>query len=147
MSGNRKKRGVWKPTPFERAVVSIIGSLFIFNGAYLVGPWYLTVTDDGAQAPLFSLFNSDTAVQIYGVLLLVDGLALLFASGVLKRMFNARIVRNAVLAGFLLRLYSLIGVFLTLESWRPPSYASHTATVMITAALWLWIRFNERPTE
>lgn len=128
----------------DRFVFGILAMLHMANGLYLVGPWYLH-DNDGGKAPLIALFNSTTAVIIYGTLLFIDGLVLLYASaGRSARRFYAPTVSNALLAGFLLRLYALIGVVLTLESWRPPSYLSHMATVLLLGAYWVWLRINVR---
>ena len=135
------KREGFKPRSVDKFIISTIGMLHILNGLYLVGPWYLDETESG-KAPLVTMFNSNTAVIVYGSLLLIDGLILFFSLN--KKLCSTRIVSNALLAGFLLRLYALIGVFLTIDSWRPPSYLSHITTVLITGAMWVWIKVSER---
>lgn len=141
----RKRSGVYQPRAIDRALFGILAGLHVLNGLYLVGPWYLTEGDMGG-APLFALFSSSTAVIAYGVLLFMDGLALIYASA--GRGVNyTRILSSALLAGFLLRLYALIGVFISLESWRPPAYLSHVATVCALGSYWLWVKFCVRPTE
>lgn len=135
----------YMPSELERVIYCILSVLHIVNGIYLIGPWYLDETEIG-KAPLITMFNSDVAVSIYGVLLFINGIALLYASfGRGRRYLN--IVKGALLSGFLLRLYALIGVFLTINSWRPPSYLSHIATVAIIGAMWVWVKINERIIE
>jgi len=92
------------------------------------------------------MFNSGDAVMTYGILVLVDGIALLYAA-VGRGVNYAKITGYALLAGFLLRLYSLIGVFLISQSWRPPSYLSHAASVLILAVYWIWVKVSERPIQ
>ena len=131
----------------DRIVFGILATLHVANGVYLVGPWYLNESETG-KAPLLAMFNSDNAVIVYGILLFIDGLVLLYASaGRSVRRFYTQIVSYALLAGFLLRLYALIGVALTLESWRPPSYLSHAATVVLLGAYWVWLKVNVRPIQ
>jgi hypothetical protein len=140
------KRANFQPKAADRAIFAILALLHICNGVYLVGPWYLD--DIGAEkAPLYSLFIDHDAVAAYGVLILLDGLFLAYAATAKVSWFNTKITANALLAGFLLRLYSLIGVFLTIDSWRPPSYLSHIATVCILGVMWILVRISERPTE
>lgn len=141
-------RGIdYRPRTIDRAIFAILGLLHIANGLYLVGPWYLDETESG-KAPLISLFNSDEAVVIYGTLLLLDGVALLY-TGLAKKYSRryTKILSNALLFGFLLRLYALIGVLLIIDSWRPPSYLSQMASVSILAAYWIWVRVRARTTE
>ena len=135
----------YTPRAIDRAIFAILAVLHIANGLYLVGPWYLDETDSGKQ-PLINLFNSDTAVSVFGLLLLVDGLFLLYATaGRGARALYTRLVSGALLSGFALRLYSLIGVLITIDSWRPPSYLSQTASVFILGAYWVWVRVSARP--
>lgn len=141
------ERNRFKPRQIDRAVFAILGLLHVANGVYLTGPWYLDETESG-KAPLISMFNSDTAVTLYGVLLFIDGLILIYASaGRGVRQLYTRIVSGALFFGFLIRLYALIGVFITIDSWRPPSYLSHLATVMLLASYWLWVRAHARVIE
>lgn len=137
----------YKPRAIDRAVFAILAFLHVANGVYLIGPWYLDETESG-KAPLISMFNSDNAVSVYGVLLVLDGLLLIYASaGRGARKNYTRLVNSALLYGFVLRLYALIGVFLTIESWRPPSYLSHTASVLILGSYWVWVKVSARPTQ
>lgn len=135
----------YRPRAIDRAIFAILAVLHIANGLYLIGPWYLD-NDEAGKRPLANLFNSDLAVGIFGALLLIDGLFLLYATfGRGERRIYTRLVSGALLSGFALRLYSLIGVLLTVESWRPPSYLSQTATVFILGAYWVWVRVSARP--
>lgn len=141
-----KLRGVFSPRPIDRVVLGILAVLGLTNAAYLVGPWYLDETADG-KAPLLSMFNSHTAVIVYGVFVFIEAAALLYASAGVTSRVHTIVTENALLAGFLLRLYALIGVGLTLESWRPPSYLSHAATVAILGAYWVWVKVSVRPVQ
>lgn len=147
----RKKRGAvrpFKPSPIDRAIFGILAVLHMASGVYLSSPFYLDTWDEVGKAPLANLFNSDTAVVIYGVLLFLNGIALLYsASGKSATRFYTRITSAALLSGFLMRLYSFIGVAIALESWRPPSYLSHLATVFILGAYWVWIKVNGRTVQ
>lgn len=141
------ERNKFRPRSIDRAVFAILGMLHVANGVYLIGPWYLDETESG-KAPLISMFNSDIAVTLYGVLLLIDGLILIYASaGRGVRQFYTRVLSGALFSGFLIRLYALIGVFITIDSWRPPSYLSHVASVLLLGAYWLWVRAHARPTQ
>ncbi len=131
---------VFSLRPIDRAVIVIIAVLLMVTGLYLVGPWYITVTDTG-KSPLYKLLQDGTVLTAYGVLLILDGVALIYS--VINN--KTSILTNALLTGFLLRLYALIGVLVTQESWLPPSYLSLAATVFITGSYWVWIRVNERP--
>lgn len=140
-----KKRGVYRPKTIDRVVFAILGVLHVLNGLYLVGPFYLSATTEG-KAPLYNLFNSYEAVKVYGSLLLLNGIVLIWTSFGNSKWYT-QILDNALFFGFLVRCYSLIAVFLTLESWRPPSYLSHVANVLLLGSYWLWVRICARPTE
>ncbi len=143
----QKRLTPYKPRTIDRVVFGILAVAFVTGAAYLIGPWYLTVTE-GARTPLYAMINNHNIIILYGVLLFIDGLVLLYASvsdGNTRR--YTHIVTNGLLVGFLLRLYSLIGVFLTLDSWKPPSYISQTAIVLITGSYWLWVRVNARTAQ
>lgn len=142
---SKSKRGVYTPRTIDRAVFAVLAALHMLNGLYLVGPWYLVENSDG-KAPLFALFDSSTAVIAYGVLLFLNGLALLYGAAGKGKNYTG-ILSTALLSGFLLRFYALIGVFIALEEWRPPFYLSHMATVILLASYWLWVRVCVRPTE
>lgn len=139
-----KGKGTFKPNIIDRVAFCILGLLLVANGLYLSGPWYLDSVE-GERAPLMNALSSQYAVVTYGVLLLIAGTALCYVSFRAPSRTNTRILRNALLYGFLLRLYSLIGVLLTSESWRPPSYLSHAATVALMGAYWVWVKVDERP--
>ena len=141
-----KVKNVYRPREIDRAIYAILAALHVANGLYLIGPWYLDVTDEG-RAPLISLFNSSAAVIVYGSLLLVNGLMLTYAAAGKSSRLHTFITENGLLSGFLMRLYALIGVFLVATSWRPPSYLSHFATVLALGAYWLWVKVSVRPTE
>lgn len=142
----KQERTQYVPRTIEKAIFAVLGLVVFLSGLYLIGPWYLPNDVAGDRAPIVNLLNSDISVKIYGSALVLDGLVLFYASAG-RGVYYTRIVANALLAGFLLRLYSLIGVFLTLESWRPPSYLSHAANVLLLGAMWVWIRVSERPTQ
>lgn len=144
----RKKRGVvrpFKPSPIDRAVLGILAVLHMTTGLYLSSPFYLDSWDGVNETPLTNLFNSDTVVVVYGVLLFLNGLTLLYSTA--RRgatVIYTKITSGALLSGFLMQLYSFIGVTITLESWRPPSYLSHLAVVFMLGAYWVWVRVNGR---
>jgi hypothetical protein len=140
-------KGSFVPRPIDRAVFGILAALFAANSIYLVGPWYLD-TPYGQHSALYSLFANHTGVILYGVLVCFDSLALIFAAASKGgNVVYSRVVANALLAGFLLRLYSFIGVMAALDSWRPPDYLSHFATILLCGAFFLWVRLSERLAE
>ena len=138
----KRVKEVYRPRGIDRALFAILAALYVANGLYLVGPWYLD-QNDGSQ-PLLTVFTNGWAVATYGVLLIVDGLALAYtaASGVGR--VHSFITQNALLVGFLLRLYALIGVLMVAESWRPPSYLGHMATVAALGTYWVWVKVSVR---
>lgn len=139
-----KMRGDYRPRPLDRSILAILATLHVASGLYLSSPFYLEVTDEG-KSPLMTLFNSSIAVIIYGVILVLDGLALYFSAFAKHTLrFYTTITSNALLVGFLVRLYSFIGVAAALNSWRPPNYLSHLATVFILGAYWVSVRLNGR---
>lgn len=144
----KRKKGsdyVWEPRFIDKVVLGVLGTLHLANGAYLIGPWYLDTWVDEGKAPLQTLFNSGTAVAIYGAFLFFNGLFLYYASaGRTQDRWYTPIVKYTLLTGFLARFYSLIGVVIVLESWRPPSYLSHTATVLILGSYWVWVKVDTR---
>lgn len=144
----REKRGAYRPRYVDRAVFAILAVLHMANGAYVTGPWYLDTWDEVGKAPLQNAFNSDAAVSVYGALLFLNGIALMYAA-VAKSATKGytQTLSYTLVSGFLLRLYAFIGVMVALESWRPPSYASHLATVFILGAYWVWVRVNVRPVQ
>lgn len=124
-------------------VFGVMAMLHVTNGLYLVGPWYLDEWNETGKAPLYNLFNSNDAVVSYGAFLVLNGLLLFYASaGRSDRRFYTPILSGTLLTGFLVRLYSLIGTLMILESWRPPSYLSHAATVLMLGAYWVLIRVD-----
>lgn len=142
----KREREVFRPRAIDRAMFAILATLHVANGLYLVGPWYLDETDTG-KAPLIAMFNSMWAVVIYGGLLLFNGLMLFYATAGRSGRRHTFMTELAMLWGFLLRLYALIGVFLVAESWKPPSYLSHVATVAMLGAYWVWVKVNVRPVQ
>lgn len=140
----KREKGTFTPRKIDRIVFAILSTLFLFGGLYVVGPWYLESTKKG-ESPLIRLLSNELAVGGYGYAIMLVGLLLVYAAvGKSTHQFYTPIVSFALLAGFLLRLYSLFGVVMTLESWRPPGYLSHTATVLILGAYWVWVRVSER---
>jgi hypothetical protein len=141
-----KVQGAYRPRSVDRAVYAILAAVCITNGGYVVGPWYLHSDNEGARAPLIALFNNPQLVNIFGFILIGVGIALTYATasaGGSRKYTN--VLSYSLLLAFLLRLYSFIGVVMTLESWRPPNYTSHAATVLITGAFWVWVKVNDRP--
>lgn len=148
----RKKRGDFKPSPIDRITLGVLATVCIFAGVYVVGPWYLDewASAVGGKSPLFSLFNADLPILIYGAGLVSSGSLLMFVSLVPHTVTHyTQLAIYALLIAFLFRLYALIGVFLTLESWRPPNYLSHIATVVLLGAYWVWVKVEtrERPIQ
>ena len=139
----KRREGKFVPRTIDRVVFAVLGLVMLINGFYLAGPYYLDVARSGNDAPLYSLLNSPEMVTTFGTLMFLTGVALAY-SAFGKGVYYAKITAYALLAGFLLRLYSLIGVFLTLESWRPPSYVSHAATVLLFGGYYVAVRVNER---
>lgn len=140
-----QRRGAFKPRIIDRIVFGIVAVLHLANGVYLVGPWYLPNWSGDGKAPLNLVFNSESIVQVYGLVLFINGLALLYISAEKStRRFYTAITSTTLLSGFLLRLYSLIGVVMVLDSWRPPSYLSHVATVVLLGAYWIWVKVSVR---
>lgn len=131
------------PRSIDRTLFAILAVLQLAEGVYFAGPWYLD-SHLGAKAALFSMFDSAPAVILYGSLLFIDGLCLLYAAAGKRGRWYINIVSSSLLAGFLLRLYSIIGVLIALDSWRPPQYLSHIATVAIFGALWIYMRVSSR---
>lgn len=141
-------KGAYRPRAIDRVVFGVLATLVFASGFYLVGPWYLSAALDGSKAPIINLLDNATAVRVFGVFLVLDGLALFYASaGRSAHRLYTSIVSYALLGGFLLRLYSLIGVIMTLESWRPPTYLSHALTVILFGSYWVWVKVNVRPTQ
>lgn len=144
----RTTRGAFQPRTIDRAIFAILAVLHMASGLYLSSPWYLDTWDEATKAPLANLFNSNSSVVVYGVLLFLNGLALLYSTaGKHTHRFYVRITSTALLSGFLMRLYSFIGVGVALESWRPPSYLSHLATVLMLGAYWVYVKVNGRPIQ
>lgn len=142
-----KARGVYKPRTIDRAVFAILAAVMTLSGLYVLGPWYLEV-DEGNTAPLYHLFDDVTAVRIFGVLILITGLFLFWCSWAKgNAALYTTILTYTLLCGFILRLYSMIGVALALDSWRPPGYLSMFATVFILGAYWVWVKVNVRLAE
>lgn len=141
----KEKREAFQPRLIDRVIFGILAVLHTMNGIYLVGPWYLDQWDEAGKAPLANVFNSGLAVAAYGFFLLLNGLLLLWATAAQsERKMYIPILSTVLLTGFLLRLYSLIGVIIVLESWRPPSYLSHLATVVLCGAMWVYVRVSRR---
>lgn len=141
----KKNYGNFIPTPFERFVLVILGSLIGFGGLYVIGPWRLDEYAD-ERSPLLIAFNNSDAVVVLGAVLIANGLAIMWtAFAKAARKGYTRLLSNLLLAGFLLRLYSLIAVLMVTESWRPPSYLSSAAIVVMLGAFWIWVNVNARP--
>lgn len=142
-----KQDKVFTPRPIDRAVIFVLAVLLVATAIYVIGPWYLDETDP-TKAPLTYIFKDDQLVVFFGILTLINGLLLLYASTLkAASVRNTKFLGYTLLAGFLLRLYSIIGVMITIESWRPPAFLSHFATVSIFAVYWLWVKSDARPIE
>lgn len=128
--------------PIDTANIRILGILHLVNGLYLIGPWYISTTTGGDDSPLFVLFGSVAAVKVFGSLLIIQATALLLTTVMGYR----KVLEWSLLSGFLLSLYSLIGV-LSAMKWLPPTYVSQAATVLILGAYWVWTRRNGRPAQ
>lgn len=138
---------VFVPRSIDRAIFAILAALHVANGAYLIGPWYLDEYESG-KAPLYDMFNSDLAVSTYGAVLFLNGVVLLTLSCVRHtHKHYAAVLGITLLTGFLMRLYAFIAVLMIVESWRPPSYLSHLASVGILGSYWVWVRLSGRPTK
>lgn len=141
----RKQRRKYKPRVIDRVVFGVLATLQTFSGFYLAGPWYLDTWDEVGKAPLANLFNSDEAVAAYGIVMFINGLMLFYAAaGRAASRFYTTNVSFALLSGFLVRLYSLFGTLIILESWRPPTYLSQVATVLILGVYWVWVKVQVR---
>lgn len=135
----------YRPRIIDRAVFGLLAALHILSALYLVGPWYLETGDLG-KSPLMNLFENPTAVIVYGVFVFMTGIGLLYATAANGKHYTT-ILSYSLLVGFLLRLYALIGVIASLDSWRPPSYLSQSVIVLLMAAYWLWVKYCVRPIQ
>jgi|SRR6478735_3701009 len=131
---------VFKFRPIDRAIVLILATLFVVNGLYLVGPWYKEQTN-GNDSPIYGLFSNPVSVVIFGSLLVINGFVLFWTAH--RKTTRKAVLSTALMAGFLLRLYSLIGVFIANPQLLPPTYTSHAATVLILSAMWVHVKFND----
>lgn len=136
------KKEVYVPRIIDKAIFAILGMLMLLIGLYVVGPWYVDDTH-GVKSPLLSLLESHIGLIGYGCLSIIDGIALLYATAG-DGEWHTRITSDALLAGFLLRLYALFGVILTLHSWKPPVYLVQGVVVLIFGAMWVWVRVNAK---
>jgi hypothetical protein len=136
---------VYNPRTIDRAIFSILAALMLFVGLYIVGPWYLDETL-GSKSPLLALLDSNIALILYGTLTIIDGIALVYSAAG-KGLTHSRIMSHALLAGFLIRLYALIGQILTLHSWRPPSYLTQVVIVLLFGVMWVWVKVNAKPIQ
>lgn len=144
----QRKTGKFVPRGIDRIVFALLGAVCLSSSAYVVGPWYLEIRVDGDEAPLFNLFNDTRVVLAYGMSLGVVSLGLFFAALISHRIKGyTTILLASLLSGFLLRLYDLISVFMALESWRPPTYISQAATIVILGSYWVWVRVYARTPE
>lgn len=133
--------GTFVPRLLDRALFAIFGVLHVALGAYSAGPWYLEITE-GRASPLLNLWNAPVAVMLYGSFLLIDGIVLLVIAARNPSRTLTIVTAYALLGGFLLRLYSFIGTVLVLDSFLPPQYLSHLATVFALGALWVYVKVN-----
>lgn len=135
------------PRVIDRAMFGILAVLHGVTALYVLGPWYID-THDTIETPLIDAFDNHLFLTAYGVLLLLDGLALAYITLKSKIAHYTAILSNVLMAGFLLRLFALIGVIASLETWRPPTYLSHAATIFIVGAYWIYVQTerDERPT-
>lgn len=137
-------KGTYKPRSIDRVFIGYLSVINMLTGLYCVGPWYLDVTD-GQKSTVLALVSTGTGVVIYGIMLFLTGLALAFAA-VSKggSILYSRVIRTALLSGFLLRLYAYIGGILILHDWRPPTYVAASLPVLALGSYWIWVRVNER---
>lgn len=130
----------------DTAILRIIAFLHVCNGLYLIGPWYIRTNPEGDASPVYSLFNSHWSVVVFGILIMVSGFLLWYSVG--PRNKSDKFLSNTLIVGFGLRLYSLVGVLLTIKSFLPPSYLSQAAAIAVLGAYWLWVKYLvERPTQ
>lgn len=135
----------YRPNGLERALFGLVGALHTLIGLYAVGPLYVHQEKSSAAPTLYTLVASDNAVRFYGAILLLSGLGLLwaaFAKSTNKGYFA--VVTNALFIGFLVRFYAQLGTLILSESWRPPTWLSPMATIILTGTLYVWIRLRER---
>lgn len=128
----------------DRYVIGLLAALLAASGLYLAGPWYLT-EQTGGQSPIYAMFQSTVGTAIFGVIYIINGIALAWCvaqRGPVVKPFLA----CALFTGFLMRLYTLIGAILVLESWRPPNYLSALALVFAFGGYWVWVMGNEGTT-
>lgn len=119
----------------DRTVLGTVGLLVLLNGIYLSGPWYLPADPNGSPAPLYYLLNEH--VWISGVLHII------FGAGIIVNLVwepFASLLHWMILGAFLVRLYSLMGVY-NVSPLLPPGYLSHTVTVVLLGAYWLYVRY------
>lgn len=127
--------------PIDRWIIGLLAALVAASGLYLVGPWYLETKPDGDPNPVFYLVNNVYVVK--GI-----GAGMIIAAGFMGWAARAGVARvkvlsSALFAAFLLRLFTLMGTLLTIESWRPPGYLSPLFTVLLSGALWVWVKVGD----
>lgn len=143
----KRKRGIFQPSVLDRIAFGILAALHLVGGLYVAGPWYVNIWYN-SPAPLQAMFNSAGAVMLFGALLFVTGVGLVYATaGRGTRRYYRTITGSALLSGFLLQLYWLIGTILVLPSWRPPIYLSDIIVVVMLGAYWIWVRIHVRPVQ
>lgn len=137
-----KGKRVYRPRIIDRVMFGILSGLHVAGGCYLVGPWYLPITS-GIESPLYSIFNHLGPIRVFGVLLLLNALGLAYATFGKGRHYTG-ILLVSLFSAFLIRFYTLMGTFISIESWRPPTYLSNIGLVLIFGAYWVWVKVDAR---
>lgn len=125
----------------DRWVIGLLATILVASGVYLAGPWYM-VQPNGSTGPVLYLVQSVWTVHAIGVAEILTGF-ILFATVTRDRLMNTAFLANALLAAFLIRLFTLYGTLFTLKEWLPPSYISAIATVAMSGVYWIWVRRHE----
>jgi len=75
-----KGKGTFVPRGIDRAVFGFLAALNVLTGLYCASPWYLDTTTAGEKSTVLALVSNHFGVIIYGVLLCVTGIALIYAA-------------------------------------------------------------------
>jgi len=133
---DNNKRSPLKVIKWIIAIVSIVG------GLYVMSPLLQYSTAQFGAGGLAQTIANPTGIAIYGILFFASG-ALLMAGLIWdKKSWRA----YGLLANIMLRIYSLIGTWLTV-GFLPLSWLSNLAVILISIVVYFAVRWEQKSRE
>lgn len=129
-------------TGLDRVFLVFISIINMLTGIYICGPWHIDEIADQKHF-MYQLFYYQPLISLYGIVLVVASatLGLIVMSKVYCFWYTFAI--TALLKTiFMLKLFSFVGLLISMESWRPPTYLYHLPMLVILGGYWIWLTID-----